>query len=293
MEERFRITLAQTAPELLDIPHNTQRAAEALERAAERGSSLVVFPEMHLSGYGLEKARLPMSSRAALARDVARALEGLAERGKQLGLDYLMSYPLFEDHGLFIAAAYVEQGRLRAVHRKLNLVNYGHYTEDRNFDPGHHFTVVPTRLGTMGILICEDLWHPVNAAVCAAHGMEILLAPSAPCVPDPSRATANMADWKILLRGTAFSLTTYVLCATRGGREGDLAFDGGAFALSPEGEVLLELPPLEEAEGDVDIDRHALAALRRRRPLLANERHDLYAAAFGDLVSSERPCTPA
>jgi predicted amidohydrolase len=60
-----------------------------------------------------------------------------------------------------------------------------------------------------------------------------------------------------------------------------MAFNGGSFALSPEGEVLLELPLLEEAEGDVEIDRDALEALRRRRPLLANERHDLYAAAFG------------
>jgi len=175
----------------------------------------------------------------------------------------------------------VERGHLRAVHRKLNLVNYGHYTEDRNFDPGNSFTVVSTRLGVMGILICEDLWHPVNAAVCAARGMEVLLAPSAPCVPDPSRARGNMEEWKILLRGTAFSLTTPILCATQGGREGSMAFNGGSFALSPEGEVLLELPLLEEAEGDVEIDRDALEALRRRRPLLANERHDLYAAAFG------------
>lgn len=90
-----------------------------------------------------------------------------------------------------------------------------------------------------------------------------------------------MEEWKILLRGTAFSLTSYILCATQGGREGSMAFNGGSFALSPEGEVLLELPLLEEAEGDVEIDRDALEALRRRRPLLANERHDLYAAAFG------------
>lgn len=90
-----------------------------------------------------------------------------------------------------------------------------------------------------------------------------------------------MEEWKILLRGTAFSLTTPILCATQGGREGSMAFNGGSFALSPEGEVLLELPLLEEAEGDVEIDRDALEALRRRRPLLANERHDLYAAAFG------------
>ena len=281
MERIFRATLAQTAPELLNVAHNAQRAAEALARAAERGASLVVFPEMHLSGYGLEKERLLPSHRAALGRDLTRALEGLASEGTRRGVDFLMSYPIFEDDKIFIAAAYVERGEIKAIHRKLNLVNYGHYTEDRNFDPGNSFTVVSTRLGAMGILICEDLWHPVNAAVCASRGMEVLLAPSAPGVPDPSRARDNMEEWKILLRGTAFSLTSYILCATQGGREGSMAFNGGSFALSPEGEVLLELPLLEEAEGDVEIDRDALEALRRRRPLLANERHDLYAAAFG------------
>ncbi len=281
MERIFRATLAQTAPELLNVAHNAQRAAEALARAAERGASLVVFPEMHLSGYGLEKERLLPSHRAALGRDLARALEGLASEGTRRGVDFLMSYPIFEDDKIFIAAAYVERGEIKAIHRKLNLVNYGHYTEDRNFDSGNSFTVVSTRLGAMGILICEDLWHPVNAAVCASRGMEVLLAPSAPGVPDPSRARDNMEEWKILLRGTAFSLTTPILCATQGGREGSMAFNGGSFALSPEGEVLLELPLLEEAEGDVEIDRDALEALRRRRPLLANERHDLYAAAFG------------
>lgn len=291
MSRRYRATLAQTAPELLDIPHNETLAAEALERASARGASLVVFPEMHLSGYGITREELLPRERLVLERDLRRSLDRLAALGERLGVDYLMGYPLFEGNRTFIAAAYVERGQTVAVHRKLNLANYGSYEEHRNFDPGEAFTVVSTRLGTLGILICEDLWHPVNAAVCAAQGMEILLAPSAPGGA-PLQAGNNRAEWLLLTQGIAFAFTSYLLCVTRGGAEKGTVFNGGAFALSPEGRVLVDLPLHSAAEGDVDIDRDALADLRRRRPLLANERYALYAEAFRGSASKPRE-TPA
>ena len=51
------------------------------------------------------------------------------------------------DHRLFIAAALLEDGELRHVHRKIHLPTYGLFDERRFFAPGDMLRAVPSRLG--------------------------------------------------------------------------------------------------------------------------------------------------
>jgi len=49
----MRITLAQVDSRLGDVDANVERAERVLVDAAQEGSDLVVFPELHLSGYSI------------------------------------------------------------------------------------------------------------------------------------------------------------------------------------------------------------------------------------------------
>jgi len=49
--ESFRITFAQVAPVVLDVDKNMKRAFTLLGDCAKRGASILVLPELYLSGY--------------------------------------------------------------------------------------------------------------------------------------------------------------------------------------------------------------------------------------------------
>ena len=80
------------------------------------------------------------------------------------------------DHRLFIAAALIEDGQVRHVHRKIHLPTYGLFDERRFFAPGDSLRAVPSRLGVgIGLAICEDFWHLETAQVLALDGAQILV----------------------------------------------------------------------------------------------------------------------
>ena len=51
----FKLALAQLNPVVGDIATNLAKAREARSRAAEAGADLVVFTELYLTGYPIEK----------------------------------------------------------------------------------------------------------------------------------------------------------------------------------------------------------------------------------------------
>ena len=80
------------------------------------------------------------------------------------------------DHRLFIAAALLEDGELRHVHRKVHLPTYGMFDERRFFAPGDMIRAVPSRLGVgLGLAICEDFWHLSTPQLLALDGAQILI----------------------------------------------------------------------------------------------------------------------
>ena len=150
----LRIALAQLAPDLGRLEDNLDRHRLAIEEARAQGSQLVVFPELGLTGYLLQD----LAAEVAMRLDDPR-LERLAAATS--GLSAVVSFVEESgDHRLSIAAALIEDGAIRHVHRKLYLPTYGLFDERRFFAAGDVLRSVPSRLGLgVGIAICEDFWH--------------------------------------------------------------------------------------------------------------------------------------
>ena len=277
--------LVQISPTLLDLGDNLLHHVQGLEEARRRGARLAVFPEMSLTGYRIGDASLDASARSALDRDLRASLGSLRKALEALDMDGVVSYPLFEGGRTFIAAEYVERGRTLGVHRKVNLCNYGHYREDQTFTPGEDLTVLRPRWGAAGLLVCEDLWHPVNGILCTQMGAQALLVPSAPSAPSREGIGANLARWRLLAGAQALAQTCYVLCCCGSGPEGAFHGDGGSFAFGPRGDLLLSLREGDPDLGVVDLDLEELARVREETPLLRNERNDLILRTYGRLES--------
>ncbi|MED5589102.1 MAG: nitrilase-related carbon-nitrogen hydrolase, partial [Chloroflexota bacterium] len=81
MARTFRLALAQINPTVGDIPGNTAKILDYLERAREAGADLVAFPELATTGYPPEdllfKKSFLIDNVAAMAK-IAAASHGIA-----------------------------------------------------------------------------------------------------------------------------------------------------------------------------------------------------------------------
>jgi len=271
----LRIALAQLAPRLGVLEENLARHSALLTEARDAGAGLVVFPELGLTGYQLQD----LAAEVAMRRDDPRLL-GLA--AETAGLSAIVSFvEEADDHRLFIAAALLEDGEVRFVHRKLFLPTYGLFDERRFFAAGDRLRTVESRLGIrLGIAICEDFWHMAVPETLALDGAQVLINVSS----SPGRDLAAINEvglgtaesWRTLMRTYAQLTTSFTIFCNRVGMDETISFWGGSEVVSPSGETIFSAPLFDEGLYIVDVE---LGDVRRERiglPLLRDERPELH-----------------
>ncbi len=271
----LRIALAQIAPRLGALEDNLARHRELLSQAREGGAGLVAFPELGLTGYMLQD----LAAEVAMRRDDPR-LAGLAAETR--GLSAVVSFvEEADDHRLYIAAALLEDGEIRFIHRKLFLPTYGLFDERRFFAAGDRLRTVKSRLGIkLGIAICEDFWHLGVPETLALDGAQMLINVSSS--PGRDLAAVNevglgtAVSWRTLMRTYAQLTTSFVVFCNRVGLDETISFWGGSEVIAPSGEAAFSAPMFEEGLHFVDVE---LGDVRRERiglPLLRDERPELH-----------------
>ena len=287
----LRIALAQIAPRLGLLDANLARHHELIEEARGRGAGLVVFPELGLTGYQLQD----LAAEVAIRLDDPR-LAGLAAATADLSA--VVSFvEESADHRLFIAAALLEDGRIRHVHRKLYLPTYGLFDERRFFAAGDLLRATPSRLGLgIGIAICEDFWHLTVPQILALDGAQILINVSSS--PGRDLAATNevglgtASSWRNLMRTYAQLTTSLMVFCNRVGVDESISFWGGSEVIAPSGEPLFTAPMFEEGLFTVDVP---LADVRRERlalPLLRDERPELQVRELTRIVAERAGLAP-
>jgi predicted amidohydrolase len=257
------------------LEENLARHRELLAQARAAGAGLVVFPELGLTGYQLQD----LAAEVAMRKDDPRLL-GLAVETK--GLSAVVSFvEEADDHRLFIAAALLEDGEVRFVHRKLFLPTYGLFDERRFFAAGDRLRTADSRLGVkLGIAICEDFWHLSVPETLALDGAQVLINVSS----SPGRDLAAIHEvglgtavsWRTLMRTYAQLTTSFVVFCNRVGMDETISFWGGSEVIAPSGEALFTAPLFDEGLYTVDVE---LGDVRRERiglPLLRDERPELH-----------------
>lgn len=261
--------LVQMKPRKGDMRANLDRVG-SLVADAGGDHDLLVFPETCLTGYFLQGA---VAELAFSASEVADMLGGSPDGGPDLVVGF------YERHRrqVYNSVAYFSAsgGRYRPlhVHRKMFLPTYGLFDEARFVEPGRDLRAFDTPLGRMGMLICEDVWHSLTAAVLALDGAEVVLVPSA----SPARGfiagserPASIRRWDPILEGPAMEHGIFVLVSQLVGSEGGKLFAGGSVGIAPDGTTLARAPLFEEGVVTVVLDRTAIDRHRFESPLLSD-----------------------
>jgi NAD+ synthase (glutamine-hydrolysing) len=261
---QIRIALAQVNATVGDLEGNTELLVGWTSKAAAHGASIVVFPEMMLTGYPVEDLALRASFVDASVAALAAAARRLADAG--LGGIAVVTGYLDRRTGLvprvglpsgapLDAAALLHAGTVAVTSAKHHLPNYGVFDEYRYFVPGDSVPVfrLPSPGGEpvdVAIAICEDLWQdggPVAVARQAGAGLLV--------VPNASPYERGKDDTRLeLCQRRAREAGAVLAYVNMVGGQDELVFDGDSIIVDAAGGLLARGPQFAEALIVADLD---------------------------------------
>jgi NAD+ synthase (glutamine-hydrolysing) len=250
-----KVALAQVNATVGDLAGNARLVAEAARQSHAAGASVVIAPELSLTGYPPEDLLLRpafMSACDAALNGLATELAGLA------GLHLVVGHP-YQRHGeedlrsksmavprRFNAASVLTGGAVRATYCKRELPNYQVFDERRYFasgrDAGEGAVVFEAGGLRFGLLICEDAWFDEPAEAARTAGAQVL------CVLNASPFHLDKAaEREQRMAERARQVGMPLLYSHLVGGQDEVVFDGASFAVDVEGVVRARAPMFEPA----------------------------------------------
>ena len=171
-----RVAAAVPVVSLADPAENAAKICELIDRAEEKKVSLVVFPELCMTGYSCAD----LFGQNLLIEAAEKAVESIAGHTEGLSLAVVVGVPVrFRGH-LYNCAAVLYGGKVCGIVPKIHLPNYGEFYECRWFTSGAEFMQSPAEIvyagqnavlgpnqifsigkASFAVEICEDLWTPM------------------------------------------------------------------------------------------------------------------------------------
>jgi len=257
---RVTISLAQIDIALGRPEENLAKVEAMIAEANQRGSQVVLLPELWSTGYDLERAE-----------EHARTTEGLLVRLADLA----------KGHSLFIIGSLLsaKEGRLynRATILSPRGLLVGGYAkihlfrlmeEERYFAPGSETPVFDLPWGKGALAICYDLRFPELFRKYALGGARIVFLSAEWPYP-------RLEAWQILLRARAIENQLFMVGCNRVGESKGLVFFGHSSIYDPWGEPVLEGGE-EEGLLTAEIDLDMIDEARRKIPVFEDRREELY-----------------
>lgn len=162
-----------------DCNFNSEQIICAAKNAAKNGASVIVFPELSITGYTCGDLFFQRTLQNASEVQLKRIISETAKLDSVI----FVGLPVPRAEGIYNCAAAIKGGELLALFAKSYLPNYGEFYERRHFTPFQQnmntqfidfagFEEVPFGTDiliqdekdsaiTIGCELCEDLWVPV------------------------------------------------------------------------------------------------------------------------------------
>jgi len=229
--DRLRIALAQLNPTVGALKANLELARQALAEASAADVDILLFSELFLTGYFpddlLFKPRFVADAIAA-ARDRAVATAGTS-------VSVLLPSVLLDEGGLRNAVLLCEDGEIVATRFKRELPNDDVFYEKRYFTAGPLAEPMTIKGVSIGVPICEDIWHPDVCAHLVDQGARLLLCPNGSPYWRNKDATR-----KRLVRDRVREDNVPMLYLNQVGGQDELVYDGASFAIEPGGRLVIQ-----------------------------------------------------
>lgn len=261
-------------------PDVVARLIALMEKAAARGCTLVVFPELALTTFF---PRWHFETQAEIDRFFEREMPSaetrpLFDRARELGVGFYLGYAeLTEEDGEtrhYNTSILVDRdGTIVGKYRKVHLPGHAENQPEREwqhlekayFDVGNlGFPVWRTMGGVMGMAICNDRRWPETYRTMGLQGVEmILLGYNTPAVYQPwGFEPVHLATLQnnLCVQSGAYQNSTWVVAVAKAGNEEGCDMMGGTMIAAPTGEIVAQARTLDDeliiADCDMDACEH-------------------------------------
>ena len=170
----IRAAAASLRLKVADPTYNKEKIKEAIDCAEQKGTRLIVLPELCVTGYTCADLFFTKS----LQQSAENALKEIIEytSGKNIVAAVGMPVPFY--NSLYNCAVVIGNGRIYGIVPKIHLANYNEFYEKRWFASGSDFkscqnidfcgfeTTIGSQIfdlgggAVLGLELCEDLWVP-------------------------------------------------------------------------------------------------------------------------------------
>ena len=274
MKDGFiRVCAATPDIRVADCAYNEKNIMNLMDEAYEKQVSVLVFPELCITGYTCSDLFL----QDVLLKAAQDSLRHIAAHSAGKNMLVFVGMPFMHKGKLFNVAAAICDGRLLGLVPKKNIPNYSEFYELRHFTPGMDEcvdTALGVKLGSrllfrcenieelvVGAEICEDVWVACPPSTYHAQaGATLIVNCSA-----SDETTGKDIYRRALISGQSARLVCGYIYANAGEGEStqDLVF-GGQNLVCENGNVLAETQRFKNGTAIAELDLQRLVNERRR-----------------------------
>ena len=248
----MKIALAQVSPGIGDLKSNLLLIQEKIQQAITQGASMIVFPEMCLTGY----PALDSLTQPSFVQKSFELLDQLILDSLNHDLCVVLGAPSPSSgiKGIFNSAICFSNGKILAKHDKFLLPNYDVFDDHRYFDSGESITTFSFNNYQFGILICEDSWnHPTEPTIyntpysppSFSEPLDAIFVLQASPFQVPSQRTDQLSSVAKTAKCPVFSVNQV-------GSYDHIIFDGQSTVISSSGDIHHQLESFKEVQDVVD-----------------------------------------
>jgi len=231
LTDKLRIALAQLNPKVGDLSGNLALARRALADAEAAGADILMFSELFLTGYFPDD----LLFKPQFIHDAVAAARDLVAETRHSDVVLVLPTIWLDVTGLHNSVLVAEKGEITALRFKRELPNSDVFYEKRHFEPGPLPLPVTIKGVSVGIPICEDIWHTAVCEHLAMRGAEIMLCPNgSPYWTNKQHIRKELVRARVAEDGVPMIYLNQV------GGQDELVFDGASFAIEPGDRLVMQ-----------------------------------------------------
>jgi len=243
----MKIALAQQNYHIGNFEDNTKKAIEAIERAKNDGADIIMFTELSICGYPprdflefddfINKCNEAIDQIKQYTDNIA-VIVGAPQRNT-----------ISEGKDLFNAAWFLYEQKVLAVARKTLLPTYDVFDENRYFEPGYEWNVIPFKGKKIALTVCEDIWNLGDNPLYRICPMDILMEQQPDFMLNISASPFDYDhddDRKEIIRANVLKYKIPIFYCNAVGSQTEIVFDGGSLVMNANGKIVKELAYFRE-----------------------------------------------
>jgi NAD+ synthase (glutamine-hydrolysing) len=253
----MRIALAQQNYHIGNFADNLRKILDQILEASKQGAELIVFSELAVCGYPPRDFLEFKDFIDQCYHSIDLIREETGNIGVIVGSPARNPSP--EGKDLFNAAWLLYEKEVKGVSHKTCLPTYDVFDENRYFEPGYAWQVIPFKGRKIALTICEDIWSLGNYPLYRICPMDRLIGQGPDLMINISASPFDYDhddDRKEIIRSNVLKYHLPMVYCNAVGSQTEIVFDGGSLIYDEEGNIIQELKYFEEdfTIRDVDLD---------------------------------------